>query len=121
MKPIVAPYGRWEPATPAQVASLFSARRIQVMLDETRHGEWASRRDSGLRRPWADIGDVSPDGVPYLAPEIQLYYKAEQPRPKDEIDFLAALPFLTAERRRWLSEALSRGFGEHPWQERLTC
>lgn len=203
MRSIVAPYGRWEPATPAQVASLFSAMpcpwwvaggyaielavghrirdhgdidvmmlrpdqrhlhgalrgwecwavdppgvlrpwepvevlppavhdiwcrpgpdeswRIQVMLDEMNGGEWTSRRDPGVRRPLTEIREISPDGIPYLAPEIQLYYKAKHPRPKDQADFLTALPLLTAEQRGWLSEALSHSFGAHPWQDQLTC
>jgi hypothetical protein len=65
------------------------------------------------------VGEISPDGIPYLAPEIQLFYKAKQPRPKDQTDFLAILPYLTTERRRRLSEALSASFGTHPWQEQL--
>ncbi|GLX04889.1 amino acid transporter [Microbispora sp. NBRC 16548] len=203
MRTIVAPYGRWEPATPAQVASLLSAMpcpwwvaggfaielavghhirdhgdidvvmlrpdqhhlcdalrgweywaadppgvlraweptetlpgpvhdiwcrpgpdepwRIQVIFDEASNGQWISRRDPGIRCPVTEIGKVSPDGIPYLAPEIQLFYKARQPRPKDQIDFLAILPHLTTSQRRWLSEALAHSFGTHPWQERLAC
>ena len=94
--------------------------RIQVMFDETYDGHWVSRRDPRVRRPLAEIGEISPDGIPYLAPEIQLFYKAKQPRPKDHTDFLAALPLLTMERRRWLSQALSHSFSSHPWQQQLT-
>lgn len=58
-------------------------------------------------------------GVPHLAPEIQLFFKAKRPRPKDEIDFAAVLPLLTAQQRRWLSDALAYSFGAHPWQARF--
>jgi hypothetical protein len=60
------------------------------------------------RRPPSvgEIGGISADGIPYLAAEIQLFYEAKRSRPKDEIDSLAVLPVLSAERRRWLSEAL---------------
>jgi hypothetical protein len=201
MTSIVAPYGRWEPATPAQVASLFSAMpcqwwiaggyaielavghrvrdhgdidvmmlrqdqlhvhdalrgwecwaadppgvlrpwppaevlpsavhdiwcrpqpdkpwRIQVMLDEANGAEWVSRRDPGIRRPLTGIGKTGPEGIPYLAPEIQLFYKAKQPRQKDQTDFRAVLPVLTTAQRRWLNQALARCFGTHPWQEEL--
>lgn len=117
----------WEPAEvlPSTVHDIWCRPRpdepwrIQVMLDETDGGEWVSRRDPGVHRPLAGIGETDPDGIPYLAPEIQLFYKAKQPRPKDEIDFLAILPVLTKAQRRWLSEALSHCFGSHPWQDQL--
>ncbi|GAA2681490.1 hypothetical protein GCM10010428_48890 [Actinosynnema pretiosum subsp. pretiosum] len=200
-KSIVAPYGRWEPLTPARIASLFAAMPcswwiaggyaielavghhirqhgdidvmmlrpdqrhlhdalpdwecwaadppgvlrpwepgetlppsvhdiwcrpgpdrpwgLQVMLDETSDGQWVSRRDPGIRRPVATIGRISRDGIPYLAPEIQLFYKARQPGPKDHTDFLAALPSLSASQRVWLSHALSHSIGPHSWHDRL--
>ncbi len=36
---------------------------------------------------------------PYLAPEIQLFYKAKGLRPKDELDFARTLPTLDQQRR----------------------
>lgn len=94
--------------------------RIQVMIDESSDGDWISRRDPGIRRPLAGIGRTSSDGIPYLAPEIQLFYKAKNPRPKDETDFTAALPSLTHEQRQWLSDAIARTHGDHPWRDRLS-
>ena len=84
------------------------------MLDESSDGEWVSRRNPGIRRPLTDIGKTSREGIRYLTPEIQLFYKAKSPRPKDEADFTAALPFLASAQRRWLSDALTQTFGEHP-------
>jgi len=90
--------------------------RLQLMLDEhTPSGEWFSRRDPEIRRPVASIGAVGADGVPYLAPEIQLYYKAKSPRPKDEADFAAVRPLLTAEQASWLRKVLVATYGDHPW------
>lgn len=77
-------------------------------------------RSGHLPFPSRNRGD-QPGRHPHLAPEIQLFYKAKQPRPKDEADFAAVLPFLTQERRRWLSEALAHSFGAHPWQDQLAC
>jgi hypothetical protein len=94
--------------------------RIQVMLDESSGSQWVSRRDKRIRRPITSIGSVTADGIPYLAPEIQLFYKAKDPRPKDETDFAAALPILTKAQRLWLGEALSLVYGPgHPWRARL--
>lgn len=90
--------------------------RIQVMLNESSGDEWVSRRDERIRRPITSIGLVTARGIPYLAPEIQLFYKADNGRPKDETDFAAALPVLTEPQRQRLSDALSLVYGPgHPW------
>ena len=94
--------------------------RIQVMIDESSDGDWLSRRNPGIRRPISGIGKTSTDGIPYLAPEIQLFYKAKNLRPKDETDFTAVLPSLTPEQRQWLSNAIARTHGDHPWRDRLS-
>lgn len=99
--------------------------RIQVMLDASSGQDWVSRRDSRVRRPIDALGAMSqaspahPAPVPYLAPEVQLYYKARNPRPKDERDFTAVLPVLTAEQRHWLLDALALTQEHHPWADRL--
>lgn len=63
--------------------------RVQLMLDEARDGHWVSRRDPRVRRPLDTLGATTPEGVPFLAPEVQLHYKAKARRPKDEEDFTA--------------------------------
>jgi len=65
------------------------------MLEESSGGVWISRRDERIRRPITSIGLVTVRGIPYLAPEIQLFYKAKNQRAKDEADFAATLPILT--------------------------
>jgi hypothetical protein len=93
--------------------------RIQIMLDEARGQDWMSRRDSRVRRPIRTLGMTSAAGIPYLAPEVQLYYKAKTPRRKDEEDLNAVLPKLTDQQRRWLVDAITQTYGPHPWTERL--
>lgn len=68
-----------------------------------------------MRRPLEEIGLVGPDGIPRLAPEIQLFYKAKSLRPKDERDFDAALPVLSEPQRVWLAWAVETLYGAHPW------
>ncbi|GAA3826569.1 hypothetical protein GCM10022226_54150 [Sphaerisporangium flaviroseum] len=93
--------------------------RIQVMIDESDGDEWVSRRDSRVRRPVDRLGLVSPEGVPYLAPEVQLFYKAKRPRAKDELDFTETLPALGDRQRDWLARTILMVYGDHPWTERL--
>ncbi|MEU9779713.1 amino acid transporter [Streptomyces phaeochromogenes] len=93
--------------------------RIQIMLDESHGQEWVSRRDPRVRRPLDELGLISTGGIPYLAPEVQLFYKAKEPRPKDETDLAAALPVLTDDQRHWLVHAITQAYGAHPWVSRL--
>jgi hypothetical protein len=92
--------------------------RVQVMLDESAGEEWVSRRNPRLRRPLATLGCLSAEGVPFLAPEIQLFYKAETIRPKDEVDFAALVPRLDTGQRHWLAKAIATTYGQHPWLPR---
>jgi hypothetical protein len=93
--------------------------RIQIMLDEAEGQDWISRRCAQVRRPIDLLGRNSPEGVPYLAPEVQLFYKAHQPRPKDQEDFRAALPALDASQRQWLATAIIQAYGDRPWCAKL--
>ena len=92
--------------------------RFQLMLDESDEDgtHWRSRRDPLITRPVAGIGSRTGAGVPFLRPEIQLFYKARVHRPKDEVDFVAALPLLSAAEREWLRDAIVLTSGqEHTW------
>ncbi|MEU4521766.1 hypothetical protein AB0F52_24020 [Amycolatopsis sp. NPDC024027] len=93
--------------------------RIQMMLDQAEGAEWVSRRNPAVRREIAALGGFSPEGIPHLAPEVQLFAKAHDTRPQDEQDFAAALPVLGAAQRRWLADALETTYGQHPWLGRL--
>lgn len=93
--------------------------RVQIMLEESDGPVWVSCRDPLVRRPLEEIGLAGPEGIPRLAPEIQLFYKAKSPRPKDERDFDMALPVLSAPQRAWLAWAVETLYGAHPWVARL--
>jgi hypothetical protein len=62
---------------------------------------------------------TSPDGVPYLVPEIMLLFKARHDRPKDQADFAGALPSLNRTCRTWLAAALARVHPGHSCGTRL--
>ncbi len=94
-------------------------RELEVLLDEAVEGRWRFRRDARVRRPLPDIGFVGILGVPILAPEIVLLYKAKAPRDVDEADFANALGALAPPRRAWLRKALRTAHPGHPWIARL--
>ncbi len=94
--------------------------RLQIMVDEADGDRWRTCRDARITRPLEEIGRRRDDGVPFLAPEIQLYYKANKPRPKDQFDFDAVLPVLDAGQRAWLARAIATSLGRrHRWLEKL--
>jgi hypothetical protein len=92
---------------------------LQLMIADTQADSWQFRRTPAIKRPVAALGCVTADGIPYLAPEIQLLYKAKGLRPKDEADFTQTLPALGQERREWLRNALAKAHPAHPWLNRL--
>lgn len=92
---------------------------LQLNLVDTDGDTWLYRRDQRIRRPLSEIGLRDAAGRPYLAPEIQLLYKAKGLRPKDWADFLVAAPLLPATGKRWLREALGVAHPRHPWLEHL--
>lgn len=81
------------------------AWRFQLMLNPSDGGDWLYRRDPRLRRPIASLTWLR-DGIPYLAPEVQLLFKARGGRDKDRQDFKDALPLLADAQRSWLRDAL---------------
>ncbi|MBO3743511.1 nucleotidyltransferase domain-containing protein [Actinoplanes flavus] len=76
---------------------------------------WICRRDETIRLPYPEIIEHTPDGIPYLRPELVLLFKAKHRRPKDQDDFDGILPLLSPARRATLSRLLTRVHPGHPW------
>jgi hypothetical protein len=94
--------------------------RFQIMVDDAEGEEWVYRRHARVRRPVTTLwGRASSADMPVLAPEVQLLYKSQGRREKDEVDFARVLPLLTEEEMRWLRQALDTVGPGHPWAERL--
>jgi hypothetical protein len=84
------------------------------------HGAWISRRDRAIRAPIRSLTRTTADGIRYLAPHVQLYYKAKSLREKDEIDFKAVIQSGVAMDREWLRDAIAHSYGtQHPWLRML--
>jgi hypothetical protein len=76
---------------------------------------WICRRDETIRLPYSEIICYSADGIPYLAPELVLLFKAKHARQKDQADFDATVPQLTPTQRDVLAELLARVHPGHQW------
>ena len=89
------------------------------MLDNAEMDQWLFRRDSRVNRPLATLtGQIG--GIPYLAVEVQLLYKArEHDLAKNDADFRACVPRLSADQKHWLVDALDVIHPGHVWIEAL--
>jgi hypothetical protein len=112
-------------ATPrAEVNSLWCKRatetqwELELMLDESDGDSWVFRRNSRIRRPFSNAIRRNAQGIAFLAPEIQLLYKARATRPQDQVDFDRVVPHLAPEARTWLRQALDLTPG-HVWNSML--
>ena len=94
---------------------------VDVKFMEAEEDQWVFRRAPAVGGPLTTLGRTTADGIPYLAPEIQLLFKAkERPLPKDEQDFSVALPLLDRAQKEWLAWALKHRFPTgHLWIRRL--
>jgi len=92
--------------------------RLQIMLNEGGGDVWVSRRDPRVRVRYADAIRVA-NGIPFLAPHLQLLFKAWAPTPKDHADFAAAIGCLTPIERSWLLNQIRELDPGHVWLTQL--
>jgi hypothetical protein len=93
---------------------------VEGLLDAGDEAVWVFRREPRIQRPLNEVIHRTPQGLPYLAPEIQLLYKARNPRPRDEEDFENVIPHLDATARKWLCESLQMTQPAHGWLPSLS-
>ena len=92
---------------------------FQLMFNPGTDDAWASKRNTTITRPMAQAVRRTGDGIPYLAPELQLLMKAKGRRPKDDADFANVVGTLDDEARAWLRSALGRVHPDHDWLTEL--
>ena len=90
----------------------------EFLLDEADGDRWLFRRDPRVSRPLAELG-LEVAGLPVVAPEVALLFKAKEPDTRAESDFEAVLPLLDERRRGWLAAALAAVCPGHAWSARL--
>jgi hypothetical protein len=93
---------------------------FDVFREPHEGGTWICRRDPSLRLPYDAVVERTADGIPYLAPELVLLFKATALRAKDRADFDGVLPLLGRARREALAGWLELVHPGHPWQADLT-
>lgn len=86
--------------------------RFQIMVDKADGPRWKSRRSSGVSMPVVSLGFHNQDNAPFLTPEVQLFYKAKSPRPKDLQDLERCLPLMTNSQKEWLRRSIKAAYGD---------
>ena len=80
---------------------------------------WVCRRDETIRLPYSQIIHRTAEGIPYLAPELVLLFKAKHARAKDQADFDGTVPLMTPAQRTALAGLLTRVHPGHRWLANL--
>jgi hypothetical protein len=118
----------WENAAPGVLAVthqtwLRDPATGNYLLDvfrEPHDGQiWVCRRDETIRLPYSEIIHHTPHGIPYLAPELVLLFKAKHVRAKDQADFDGTIPLMTPAQRTALAGLLARVHPGHRWLAKL--
>lgn len=93
---------------------------IDLMLTPVEGETWFYKRDRRLSRPYDEAITIGSDGIPRQRPEIGLLFKARRRFPRDEEDFAAVVPALSAADRQWLRDAIALTEpADNPWLEKL--
>jgi hypothetical protein len=91
----------------------------QFFLNEAEGGIWLCRRDPRITLHVRQLAQRSRDGIPIVAPEVQLLYKARHAADKDEHDFRLVADRIRGTRRAWLRDALELVHPGHRWIQAL--
>lgn len=95
------------------------SERVEFLLNEIDGDTWRFRRNRAVTMPASQIGRHTADGIPYLAPEIVLLYKAKEPRGVDQRDFENTIFALDSDSKAWLRVAIEIQEPKHKWLSRL--
>ena len=96
--------------------------KLDVMRVPDDGFHWIFTLDRSVSLEWSEAICVDSCGIPYLAPELVLLYKAANRREKDERDFAVILPMLSHQSRMWLRDTVERLMGtHHPWHGLLVA
>jgi hypothetical protein len=93
--------------------------RLDIFREPGDARTWVYRRTGELSAPRAWANGRTAAGIPFVAPQIILLFKAKAMRDKDLGDFARIAPMLPPEDRAWLAASLRIIHPGHPWIERL--
>lgn len=93
--------------------------RMDMLATPDDNGRWVNKRERSMVLSLDEATWTDGAGVRFLRPDLVLLMKARHQRPKDELDFEAAVPLLEESGRARLRGLLQRAHPGHPWLLRL--
>jgi len=96
---------------------------FDIFLAKSDRHRWYYRRDRRISIPRGNVGMMSRSGLPILAPEVVLLFKAKHLLPRDQADFERVYPLLSCEAREWLMTGIELAHPDCLWkqQRRRSC
>ena len=93
---------------------------IEFLLAQRVGDDWVHPEHAEVTLPLTELGLATPDGIPYVRPEVVLLQEADEPdAPEHEADLATSLPKLGIGPRCWLAGALDLARPGHPWIARV--
>ena len=92
-----------------------SSEFVEILLTDKTGDVIPFRRHPDIQLDYTRFARVDANGLPYVAPEWQLLFKAKEGRAKDLADFLHHAPLLDEQAKRWLYDALSNHLPQSEW------
>lgn len=93
---------------------------IEILFNEVNDNYFLFRRALNITYPLESAIITSELGIPILAPEIVLLYKAKNASNKEnQHDFEVTLPYLNDVQSAWLKDALLELHPNHEWLDQL--
>ena len=92
---------------------------MEFLFNDRHNGKTIFDKDFNVER---DTGKafLKLNGLKYLAPEIILYFKANNPELKNNIDFDTTVNFLNDDQKTWLKQSVIRKHGDnHFWLSKI--
>lgn len=92
---------------------------LEILLTDRVENQVIYRRDPAIQMPLHRFARLDSHGIPYVAPEWQLLFKAKEGRAKDQADFEQHAPLLDVEGVLWLYSSLQHHLPSSPWLSAL--
>jgi hypothetical protein len=88
---------------------------LDVFRDPHDGDTWLCRRDTSIRLAYDELIRRSASGIPYMAPQVVLLFKAKHDREKDRADLASVRPLLSDAEVAWLRLGIETVHPGHPW------
>ena len=89
---------------------------LELLMNDAKSTHWHFRRDPRVSYPIEKAFVTSAGGIPIIAPEVALLYKAKYPNEKkSKHDFERTLPALGEQQQKWLKTSIEMVEPNHPW------